>query len=377
MAPIMASPLRSKSLDMVPLLSSKKRARSSEDDSDEAPRVDKKVGITRIAANRCTQIHHYKPRPLPFRASPTSQHSLAFSQTKKPRPTSLVTPLGFQTTPAPQNHEKRHSYPFQTPPRSKSPSKPGFSDAFSTFRDPVDSDTDMADSPMSSPMTVSASTTEWSSPATSPEDCEAPKAKQRNSFFKQITSTPTSPKSSRTYLMTPPPPRPSRFAFQPPPKPVNGQRLPTPTYGHFPLSNRGELSTPDVSPKTHSNNKSAILRRGLPTLLPPSPISETEFESPTAAGMGDLLSRLQMNSSPSDGRGKNSSDNGNPARAKQGRRMAVDQGRLGVDHQQGQTTTTTQSGKGEKTTLAMGYRGDCEKCRARVPGHFNHFVKRL
>lgn len=89
--------------------------------------------------------------------------------------------------------------------------------------------------------------------------------------------------------------------------------------------------------------------------------------------MGDLLSRLQMNSSPSDGRGKNSSD-GNPAvaRAKQGRRMAVDQGRLGVD--QGQTI---QSGKGEKTTLAMGYRGDCEKCRARVPGHFNHFVKRL
>ena len=86
-----------------------------------------------------------------------------------------------------------------------------------------------------------------------------------------------------------------------------------------------------------------------------------------------------MNSSPSDGRGKNSSD-GNPAvvaRAKQGRRMAVDQGRLGVDHRGQTTTTTPQSGKGEKTTLAMGYRGDCEKCRARVPGHFNHFVKRL
>lgn len=363
MAPIMASPLRSKSLDMVPLVSSKKRARSSEEDGDEAPRVDKKVGITSIAADRFTQIHHYKPRPLPFRTSPTSQHSLAFSQTKKPRPTSLVTPLGFQSPAVSGSEEKRHSYPFQTPPRTKSSTQSGFSDAFSTFRDTVDSDTDMADSPL----TVSASTTQWSSPATSPEDFEAPKMKKTNRFINPITSTPPSPKS---YPMAPPTPRHSRFALQPPPKPVNGQRLPTPTYGHFPLSTRKDISTPDVSPKTHSNNKSAVLRRGLPTLLPPSPISETEFESPTAAGMGDLLSRLQMNSSPSSGRdGKNSTDENSPARAKQGRRMAVDQGRLGVDLGQ-----TTQSGK---TTLAMGYRADCESCRARVPGHFNHFVKRL
>ena len=95
--------------------------------------------------------------------------------------------------------------------------------------------------------------------------------------------------------------------------------------------------------------------------------------------MGDLLSRLQMNSSPSDGRGKNSSDNGNSAVArasKQGRRMAVDQGRVGVDHQ-GQATIQSGKIKSEKTTLAMGYRADCEKCRARVPGHFNHFVKRV
>lgn len=79
--------------------------------------------------------------------------------------------------------------------------------------------------------------------------------------------------------------------------------------------------------------------------------------------MGDLLSRLQM-SSPSTG--KTSSGGDSPSRAKLGRRMAVDQGRV----DQGQTL-----GSG-KSTIAMGYRTDCEKCRASVPGHFNHVVKR-
>ena len=357
MAPMMASPLRSKSLDMVPLVSSKKRARSSEDDVDELPRVDKKVGITRITTDRFTQYHHFQPRPLPFRTSPTSQHSLAFSQTKKPRPTSLVAPLGYPTPTSSDCEEKRHSYPFQTHPRTKSSLKSGSSDAFSNFRDTADSDTDMPDSPMD----TSTPTTTWSSPATSPENYEAPRIKH---FATTTSNTPPSPKSLRSYPMTPPPPRPSRFVLQPLLKPVSGQRLPTPTYGHFPpLSSHPALNTPDVSPKTHSN-KTAILRRGLPTLLPPSPISETEFESPTTSNMGDLLSRLQMSSSSGV---KNSSEGDSPSRAKLGRRMAVDQGRV----DQGQTSG------GGKTTLAMGYRADCEKCRARVPGHYNHVVQRV
>ncbi|CAF9933646.1 MAG: hypothetical protein HETSPECPRED_008726 [Heterodermia speciosa] len=352
MAPIMASPLRSKSLDMVPLVSSKKRARSSEDDGDEVPRIDKKVGITCITTARFTHNHHLQPRPLPFRTSPTSQHNLAFSQTKKPRPTSLVAPLGFPSPTSSDCEGKRHSYPFQTPPRSKSSTKSGSTDAFSTFRDTAGSDTDMPDSPMD----VSSPTTTWSSPATSPEDYDAPKVKE---FASTTSITPPSPKSSRSYLMTPPPPRPSRFVLQPLPKPVVGQRLPTPTYGHFPpLSYHPALNTPDVSPKTHSN-KTATLRRGLPTLLPPSPISENEFESPTTTSMGDLLSRLQMSNSSG---GNNTSEGDSPSRAKLGRRMAIDQGQM--------------SGGG-KTTLVMGYRADCEKCRARVPGHYNHVVQRV
>lgn len=85
--------------------------------------------------------------------------------------------------------------------------------------------------------------------------------------------------------------------------------------------------------------------------------------------MGDLLSRLQMSSSPSPS-GVNSAEENSPAMARQGRRMAVDQGRPGVGVDAGE-------GQGGKTTLVMGYRAECEKCRAGVVGHFNHFVKRL
>lgn len=28
-----------------------------------------------------------------------------------------------------------------------------------------------------------------------------------------------------------------------------------------------------------------------------------------------------------------------------------------------------------KTMLSMGYRADCEKCRTRVPGHYNHVIR--
>lgn len=28
-----------------------------------------------------------------------------------------------------------------------------------------------------------------------------------------------------------------------------------------------------------------------------------------------------------------------------------------------------------KAKLLMGYRADCEKCRARVPGHYNHLIR--
>lgn len=353
---MMAFPLRSKSLDAVPLTSSRKRARSVEDGGDEAPRVDKKVGIRRITTDENTEYHQFKPRPLPFRTSPTSQHGKGFSQSQKPRPTSLFSHLAFSTP----NEDEQPSWPLQTPPRTRSSDKPIFSDAFTTIQDSVDNDTDMADSPID----VSAPSTSWTTPQTSPDDYENPHIPR---FAKAASVAPPSPRSSRTTI-TPGRPKPARFELRSPTKPVTGQRLPTPTYGHFPpLSSRRDLDDgADLSPRTCS--KSVKLRRGLPSLLPPSPISENEFESPTAAGMGDLLSRMQVNCSPSAGNRK-STLAVSPPRGKVGRKMAVDH-TMDVDQDhQGQ--------KSGKTTIVMGYRADCEKCRNRIPGHFNHIVQRV
>lgn len=353
----MPSPLRSKSLDAVPLATSKKRARSVEDDGgDEAPRVEKKVGVLRAILTKHTDHYHpYQPRPLPFRTSPTSQHGKGFSQSQKPRPTSLFSPLAFQT-PASHKQMKRQSCPLQTPPRTKSSDKSSFSDAFSSFRETLDSDTDMADSPID----VYAPSTSWTTPQTSPEDYEAPRLA---SFADSAAITLPSPTSSRS--TTPNKPKPSRFELRSPTLPVTGQRLPTPTYGHFPpLSSRKVFDDgADLSPRTCSN--SVKLRRGLPSLVPPSPIRENEFESPTAAYMGDLLSRMQVNSPPRAG-SKSTSYGDSSSRANLGRRMAVDHS-MDIDEPQK---------KGGKTTLVMGYRANCEKCRNKVPGHFNHIVPR-
>ncbi len=39
------------------------------------------------------------------------------------------------------------------------------------------------------------------------------------------------------------------------------------------------------------------------------------------------------------------------------------------------TSNLASSVKGGKLMLSMGYRADCEKCRTRVPGHYNHVVR--
>ena len=360
MAPIMAPPLRSRSLDAVPLANPRKRSRAAEDDDDEAPRIDKKVSITHNTPNGPTKQCHYQPRPLPFRTSPTLQHSQGFSQFKRPRPTSLIN-LGLPT-PEEDGKVKRRSFPLQplqSPPQSKSSESSNFSNAFLEFRYNNDSDTEMADSP-SDASVLSAS---WTTPQTSPEDYEAPKS---ISFANAKSTTPASPRSSRTTFATPSRPQSSRFALLPQPQLAAGQRLPTPTYGYFPplSSRKGVDNGEEVSPRTCS--KSVSLRRGLASILPPSPISENEFESPTTTSMGDLLSQLKMGNPPTS-HGSMNSNVDSSFRAKLGRRMAVDQGMMGVDQTQ----------KGRKATVSMGYRADCEKCRANVPGHFNHVIQRV
>ncbi|KAL8900130.1 MAG: hypothetical protein Q9207_005839 [Kuettlingeria erythrocarpa] len=132
------------------------------------------------------------------------------------------------------------------------------------------------------------------------------------------------------------------------PQEVNmGGRIPTPIYGHFNRPERTmEIDTPDESNTNDAQTQQEIAhdlflrRRRLP-----SPISEDEaMDAPD--GMGERLGRLEM-----------------------GPKTDV----------QSPFKTNKMWGGGAaikgKMTISMGYRADCEKCRMRVPGHYNHLIR--
>lgn len=116
------------------------------------------------------------------------------------------------------------------------------------------------------------------------------------------------------------------------------------------------MDTPDVASgpafsqsRQEIDYESYLRRRRLP-----SPISEDEaMDSPTTM-TGGMLDRLDMGTevckprAPLDRHGKINTS-------------AAARGTAGL--------------KGGKTTLSMGYRADCEKCRTRVPGHYNHVIR--
>ncbi|KAL8872322.1 MAG: hypothetical protein Q9174_002029 [Haloplaca sp. 1 TL-2023] len=126
----------------------------------------------------------------------------------------------------------------------------------------------------------------------------------------------------------------------------NGGRIPTPIYGHF---NRAERRTDMVEPTENSQQAQQELahdlflrRRRLP-----SPISEDEAMD-TPEGMGGMMGKLDM--------GTRNSREGIPFKTNKmwGGGSPVQKGKM---------------------TISMGFRADCEKCRMRVPGHYNHWVR--
>ncbi|KAL8931757.1 MAG: hypothetical protein Q9216_007083 [Gyalolechia sp. 2 TL-2023] len=127
----------------------------------------------------------------------------------------------------------------------------------------------------------------------------------------------------------------------------NGGRIPTPIYGHF---NRAiktantDADTTEVSPQTQQEiaHDLFLRRRRLP-----SPISEDEaMDDPD--GMGGMLGRLDMGP------------------------KTISQSPFRTNRMWGGEPATPTRGK---MTISMGYRADCEKCRMKVPGHYNHFVR--
>ncbi|KAL8784894.1 MAG: hypothetical protein Q9213_003707 [Squamulea squamosa] len=127
------------------------------------------------------------------------------------------------------------------------------------------------------------------------------------------------------------------------PKEVNaGGRIPTPIYGHFSRLERGmnmDVGDNDLPTQQEVAHDLFLRRRRLPT-----PISEDEaMDDPD--GMGGMLGRLEM-----------------------GPKSTIP---FKTNKMWGSGTSPTKG----KMSISMGYRVDCEKCRMKVPGHYNHWIR--
>ena len=144
-------------------------------------------------------------------------------------------------------------------------------------------------------------------------------------------------------------------------------RLPTPIFGSFFLhpasaQNHNEMKMDGVDASDPTSQYRFLERRCLP-----SPIREVEdgLLSPMSAA-GEVVDRLDIRHAPcvmelDDNQARPSSPNegGNRQRRGRSRSRRAD----GKDRAEG------------KPVLSMGYRADCEKCRAKVPGHYSHVIR--
>ncbi|KAL8801979.1 MAG: hypothetical protein Q9182_004108 [Xanthomendoza sp. 2 TL-2023] len=129
------------------------------------------------------------------------------------------------------------------------------------------------------------------------------------------------------------------------PQEVNhGGRIATPIYGHFTQTEKSmAMDTTDHTLPTQQEvaHDLFLRRRRLPT-----PISEDEaMDAPD--GMGGMLGRLEMDS------------------------KAPPQISFKTNKMWGSGTTPSKG----KMSISMGYRADCDKCRMKVPGHYNHWIR--
>ncbi|KAL8747663.1 MAG: hypothetical protein Q9190_000510 [Brigantiaea leucoxantha] len=121
-----------------------------------------------------------------------------------------------------------------------------------------------------------------------------------------------------------------------------GGRIPTPIYGYF-KTNDPHSQIPDAR-----HTRSTVLNPNHDFFLHrnqrlPSPISEDET-MPSPSKMKEALDQIDVGRRSTSFFNTNHTQRGGPAT------------------------------KG-KMTLSMGYRADCEKCRLRIPGHYNHIIR--
>lgn len=252
---------------------------------------------------------------MPFRTSPTVKHNLLFSHAQRPLPKPLLTPAA---TPGQSSDDDAESPPYH----SSTPYLSGQINAaqihlpaVSTFPNDDDSDTDMGDC--------------------QPRNSPAPSDSLTASF------------ANVTYGSS----QESQHIF-------SGGRIPTPRWGHF-RSIDTSIDMIDAPPSTGNPSATQLepgyihrQRRRLP-----SPISEDEsmvFPANAISPSGmteEIMYRLDMrldNSCSTEYIQRTASQ------------LAEEPASIQI--------------RG-KAKLSMGYRADCEKCRARVPGHYNHVIR--
>ena len=303
-----------------------------------------------------------KPRSLPFRSSPTSKHTLLFSQSTRSTPT----PIPATLTPAESSEDDDYFSSTRRTSQHKSLAYQATQTMQVDYDPDLDSDLDMADSqPPESPVWTKGD----SSPTVSPTTCPTLRA-------------PRLLPNERT-------------------------RIPTPIYGYFPLLEPSAMAisapfsrnaTITTTFATQSNNPTSqnqpffLNRRSLP-----SPISEDEaMDSPTTM-TGSMLHRLNMNhhafpkpSPASKEQISDSMDINEPTPASSPSEDAMAETPMSFRHQtQNETIRDARRGavtnlntlsqthqqQHGKMTLSMGFRADCEKCRERVPGHWSHVLR--
>ena len=162
----------------------------------------------------------------------------------------------------------------------------------------------------------------------------------------------------------------------------NSTRIPTPIYGHFNIVSNDTLMTTPTSYSIPEPSKSRFdhdtqhdlfhRRRRLP-----SPISEDEDMASPTSTTHTLLRKLDMSATPSTAHFPSDGDTNMMTPLSPAPDASLESGwrntrRGAVDVDRGLSALKIKEGGKRKVLFSMGFKADCEKCRQRIPGHWNH-----
>ncbi|KAI9757292.1 MAG: hypothetical protein M4579_003503 [Chaenotheca gracillima] len=156
------------------------------------------------------------------------------------------------------------------------------------------------------------------------------------------------------------------------------ERLPTPMFGSFPTSSSSTRQTKrDTSehsenddPSLSSETSEVVHRRQVQHRRLPSPISERDdpLSPMDTSEAGEMMGRLEVRNRTNGSHSRRSDS------AMDFERSQSDDRDTSRESERGRARYRPDVEKRTKPVLTMGFRADCEKCRARVPGHYSHVL---